>query len=310
MSSEKSVQDKKGPHHKQIRFIAGAVAGAVSKTTVAPMERIKILFQTTHRKFTWASYFSEAHRVYQEEGFRAFWRGNQATMTRIVPYSATQFLMFEVYKDFFPKKATDSKVTHAVKNMIPGSLAGVTAMSLTYPIDLARTRLAIQTNKVVYPNFASVFSHILRDEGFTALYRGWCMTVIGIIPYTGLNFAFFYTVKEMMEKKNIKTNAILHFLMGACGNVIAQSVAYPCDVIRKKLQAENFYKIEGAADRSAVNLATKTGTFEMIGRVMRNEGVRGFYKGIFVNFIKGPIASGITFSTVEMVTRFLKNYYY
>ena len=87
--------------------------------------------------------FESFYRIYQKEGFRALYKGNGAQMLRIFPYAAMQFTSYETYKElnqkFFPKSANN-----LFNSLACGSLAGITAVTTTYPLDVIRSRLAFQ----------------------------------------------------------------------------------------------------------------------------------------------------------------------
>lgn len=70
------------------KFIAGGLAGAIAKSTIAPLDRVKVLFQTTTRLFNLQSGVHESKRILSQEGFSAFWKGNCAQLLRITPYTA------------------------------------------------------------------------------------------------------------------------------------------------------------------------------------------------------------------------------
>lgn len=74
------------------------VAGMLSKTTVAPLDRIKILLQAHNRHHTSHGVIRGIRHIIQHEGFFALYKGNGAQMVRIFPYAATQFTSFELYK--------------------------------------------------------------------------------------------------------------------------------------------------------------------------------------------------------------------
>lgn len=81
-------------------FCAGGVAGAVSRTVVSPLERLKILYQIqdpARAEYT-ASVSKSLGRIWREEGFKGFMRGNGTNCIRIVPYSAVQFGSYNFYK--------------------------------------------------------------------------------------------------------------------------------------------------------------------------------------------------------------------
>lgn len=81
-------------------FIAGGIAGAVSRTVVSPLERLKILFQvqSAGRTEYKMSVRKALAKMWREEGFRGFLAGNGTNCIRIVPYSAVQFGSYNFYK--------------------------------------------------------------------------------------------------------------------------------------------------------------------------------------------------------------------
>ena len=97
-----------------------------------------------------------------------------------------------------------------------GSLAGVTASTLTYPLDLARARMAV-TEKTRYANMLEVFRNLLKEEGYRALYRGFSPTILGVIPYAGASFFTFETLKrKFQEKYDRPAGPHEKMLFGAC----------------------------------------------------------------------------------------------
>lgn len=65
-------------------FIAGGISGSLAKTVIAPLDRTKILFQVSHRQFSFKAVRSELVRIVREEGPRALFKGNLATVARYV----------------------------------------------------------------------------------------------------------------------------------------------------------------------------------------------------------------------------------
>jgi hypothetical protein len=98
-------------------FLAGGVAGAVSRTVVSPLERLKILFQiqSVGREEYKLSVGKGLMKMWREEGWRGFMRGNGTNCVRIVPYSAVQFGSYNFYKRVSPSLfqiSTSSSVLH------------------------------------------------------------------------------------------------------------------------------------------------------------------------------------------------------
>lgn len=123
-------------------LIAGGVAGGVAKTIVAPLERVKILFQT-RSEFHNIGLLASFRRIAKTEGLLGFYRGNGASVARIVPYAALHYMAYEQYRrhiDYnFPNMGSGPVV-----DLLAGSLSGGTAVLVTYPLDLVRTKLAYQ----------------------------------------------------------------------------------------------------------------------------------------------------------------------
>jgi solute carrier family 25 phosphate transporter 23/24/25/41 len=81
-------------------FMAGGVAGAVSRTVVSPLERLKILYQiqSAGREEYKLSIWRALKKMWTDEGWRGFMRGNGTNCIRIIPYSAVQFGAYNIYK--------------------------------------------------------------------------------------------------------------------------------------------------------------------------------------------------------------------
>ena len=80
------------------KFVAGGLAGAVAKSTIAPLDRVKVLFQATTRIFSLQNGLGESHRIMSQEGFAAFWKGNCAQLLRITPYTAIVRLYLAIFR--------------------------------------------------------------------------------------------------------------------------------------------------------------------------------------------------------------------
>jgi solute carrier family 25 (mitochondrial phosphate transporter), member 23/24/25/41 len=81
-------------------FIAGGIAGAVSRTVVSPLERLKILLQVQsggHSEYK-MSIWKALQKMWREEGMKGMLAGNGTNCIRIVPYSAVQFGSYNIYK--------------------------------------------------------------------------------------------------------------------------------------------------------------------------------------------------------------------
>ena len=96
-------------------LLAGGLAGMIAKSFVAPIDRIKILYQVTSAQFRLRDVPRVAYSIIEKEGWAALWKGNTATMIRVFPYSGIQFMVFDYCKTYFllkDKKKSEQRQKH------------------------------------------------------------------------------------------------------------------------------------------------------------------------------------------------------
>ncbi|KAH7913445.1 mitochondrial carrier domain-containing protein [Hygrophoropsis aurantiaca] len=300
-------------------FIAGGVAGATSRTVVSPLERLKIIQQVQPQssdrqyKGVWRSLV----RMWREEGFKGYMRGNGINCLRIVPYSAVQFTTYEQLKKWFT--AYGNKELDTPKRLASGALAGITSVCTTYPLDLVRSRLSIATASIPIqlqdgsqsasaskPHLSTSKADIsmrgmtlkvMREEGgIRGLYRGLVPTAMGVAPYVGINFAAYEALRGAITPPG-QSSIARKLLCGALAGSISQTLTYPFDVLRRKMQ------VTGMASGG---LGYKyTGAIDALQTIIRTEGIQGLYRGLWPNLLKVAPSIATSFFTYEMVKEFL-----
>jgi len=307
-------------------FIAGGVAGATSRTVVSPLERLKIIQQVQSRtsdsqyKGVWRSLV----RIWREEGFKGYMRGNGINCLRIMPYSAVQFTTYEQLKTWFTRQG--SKELDTPKRLASGALAGITSVCSTYPLDLVRSRLSIATASIplsakptapptnstltrtfhsTYHTFASsseltmwsMTLKVVREEGgIRGLYRGLLTTAFGVAPYVGINFAAYEFLRSVITPPG-KSSIPRKLSCGALAGSISQTLTYPFDVLRRKMQVTGM--TSGPLEQKY------SGAFDALRSILRNEGIAGLYRGIWPNLLKVAPSIATSFFTYELVKDFL-----
>lgn len=229
MGDEGSKPDeskKKGGGQAQkflIDFLAGGVSAAVAKTAVAPIERVKLLLQVqaASTQITadtqYKGIIDAFIRIPQEQGFASFWRGNLANVVRYFPTQALNFAFKDYYKRIFMGKL--KKEEHFWKyfaaSMASGGAAGATSLLVVYPLDFARTRLGADIGKEGQRQYSGLIDCIVKtfkSDGYIGLYRGFFVSVQGIIIYRACYFGFFDTAKSLLpDPKN--TNVLVSFII-------------------------------------------------------------------------------------------------
>lgn len=176
-----------------------------------------------------------------------------------------------------------------------GSLAGATATVVTYPLDMVRARMAV-TQRHTYTHLPNAFVKILSTEGVSTLYRGSAPTILGVIPYAGCSFFTFETIKKWYsDVYQASPTPLQRLVAGALAGLVGQTTSYPLDVVRRRMQTEGVV--------SNIKYPTIVSSLRYI---YHSEGLRGVYKGVTMNWIKGPIAVTISFNTYELVSNAIR----
>lgn len=209
-------------------------------------------------------------------------------MVRILPYAALQYSSHEEFKKRLKVDTNARKKDNMLKSFLAGSLAGLFSSSLTYPLDLARARMAVANADKI--RLVDVFKNVVKNDGFFALFRGYVPSTIGIIPYAGTTFLTYETAKRKHHEYTGKDEPghVERMLFGAVAGLFGQSASYPFDVVRRRMQTS----------------ATRLGMLETAKKIISDPNpIRSAYKGLSLNWVKGPISVGVSFATFDLLTK-------
>ncbi|RLN29833.1 mitochondrial adenine nucleotide transporter ADNT1 [Panicum miliaceum] len=310
----------KGPGHQVLTIckslVAGGVAGGVSRTAVAPLERLKILLQVQNpHSIKYNGTIQGLKYIWRTEGLRGLFKGNGTNCARIVPNSAVKFFSYEqaskgILWAYRQQTGDEDAQLTPLLRLGAGACAGIIAMSATYPMDMVRGRITVQTDKSPY-QYRGMFhalGTVYREEGFRALYRGWLPSVIGVVPYVGLNFAVYESLKDWLLQTNplgLANDNELHVVTrlgcGAVAGTIGQTVAYPLDVIRRRMQMVGWSHADSIVTGQSKEALQYNGMIDAFRKTVRHEGVGALYKGLVPNSVKVVPSIAIAFVTYEIV---------
>ena len=317
---------------------AGGLAACAAKTVVAPLDRVKILFQASNPQFqkytgSWVGAVGAMRDIYRENGIRGLFRGHSATLLRIYPYGGIKFLAYEQIRAVaITSKAQE---TH-LRRFAAGSMAGMVSVLFTYPLEVIRVRLAWETKShkraTVFDICRTIYSEhppsakggqlnavaaealprsavatleatqtalksVTPISGLSNFFRGFTPTMWGMIPYAGASFLTHdaagdvmripalsaYTVLPMSERtqrqlapnKPAPLRAWAELTTGALAGFVSQTVSYPLEVIRRRMQVGG---VVGDGHRLTM--------VEVMKNIMREKGWRGFYVGLSIGYVK------------------------
>jgi solute carrier family 25 (adenine nucleotide translocator) protein 4/5/6/31 len=274
-----------------IDFALGGFSGAVAKTMTAPIERVKLIIQTQDANpriisgevLRYTGIIDCFTRVAREQGFLAFWRGNFTNVIRYFPTQAFNFAFKDFFKSLFPNYSSKTEFAKFVGVQVAsGSLAGAGSLCIVYPLDYARTRLASDVGSGKR-DFNGLWDCLKKTssgiKGPLALYNGFGVSVIGIIPYRGVYFGMFDTLTALNPYKdgNSIYSLIARFACAQTTAIVAGYASYPFDTVRRRLQMQS--------EKPKEQWVYK-GTLDCFSKVAAKEGMTAFFKGAGANALR------------------------
>lgn len=275
------------PKRFALDLATGGTAAAISKTAVAPIERVKLLLQVQDAQKTIAvdkrykGIIDCFTRVSKEQGFWSLWRGNLANVIRYFPTQALNFAFKDTYKKLF-LSGVDKKTQFwkfFFGNLASGGAAGATSLCVVYPLDFARTRLAADVGKGTNREFTGLgncLMKIFKSDGIIGLYRGFFVSVQGIIIYRASYFGFFDTIKSIVSTDPKKVNFFVAWGIAQVVTVSSGVASYPWDTVRRRMMMQS-----GRKDVLYKN------TWDCAVKIIKNEGIAAMYKGALSNVFRG-----------------------
>jgi len=220
------------------------------------------------------------------QGVMAYWRGNMANVIRYFPTQALNFAFKDKYKQIFLGGVDKRKQfwRFFMGNLASGGAAGATSLCFVYPLDFARTRLAADVGKGgggsggrEFKGLGDCLVKIFKADGAMGLYRGFGVSVQGIIIYRAAFFGLYDTAKGMLPDPKA-AGILLSWAIAQCVTTVSGIISYPFDTVRRRMMMQSGRK---GAD------IMYTGTLDCWRKIAKNEGTGAFFKGAFSNVLRG-----------------------
>lgn len=275
-------------------FIAGGTAGFFSRTTTAPLDRLKVFLQV-NPTYTVPSALRYLHK---EGGILSFWRGNGINVTKIAPESAFKFMAYEQMKRIVKWKTGHTQL-NMLERFFAGGCAGALAQTIIYPMEVLKTRLALRKTGEIGNGLGGLFEFVKKmkvNEGILCFYKGFLPNLIGIFPYAGIDLTVYETIKNWWIYRHPQVSEPGVIAVISCGiisSTCGQILTYPLALVRTRLQALNLINDQPT---------TMRGQFIYI---YTKDGIKGLYRGFIPNFMKVIPAVSISYVTYEQCRKML-----
>ncbi|CAG9537815.1 unnamed protein product [Cercopithifilaria johnstoni] len=275
-------------------LVAGGIAGCMSRTCTAPLDRVKIYLQVHATLLNRLRFPKAAKLLYEEGGLKSFWRGNGVNIAKIAPESAIKFFSYDLIKRLIVRNKDEGYKLQIFDRLAAGSAAGVVSQTVVYPLEVLKTRLALRRSDQLDSGLIDLAAKMYRNEGLLCFYKGIVPNLIGIIPYAGIDLAIYETLKSYyLNSYNAHPirDIIALPICGACSSICGMVASYPFALVRTRLQA-----------LSISDNLTQPGTMNgQIQYIWRNDGLCGLYRGLTANLVKAVPAVAISYCVYEHV---------
>ncbi|KAI9883104.1 MAG: RNA polymerase II holoenzyme cyclin-like subunit [Watsoniomyces obsoletus] len=292
-------------------FVAGGMAGVVSRTATAPLDRLKVhlIAQTgvskeavkAAKEGTVKEATKKASRplveaskaLWRAGGMRSLFAGNGLNVVKIMPESAIKFGSYEGAKRALAKFEGhgDPKQLTGGSKFLAGGIGGLISHRMqceTVQGGLHGTKLILSTAKKMW-----------ITDGLRSFYRGLPMGLIGMFPYAAIDLGTFEYLKRGIATKNARERgcheedaspgSIATAGIGAFSGALGASVVYPLNLLRTRLQAQ------GTQSHPAIY----NGIWDVTKKTYYREGVKGLFKGLTPNLLKVVPAVSISYVVYE-----------
>jgi len=272
-------------------LLIGGSIGAVSKTIMAPVERIKLLMQTqdsnpdvlSGKVKRYSSIGDCFSRVSKEQGVKAFWRGNLVNCLRYAPQQGSALAFNDLINNMFPNYNPHTEFYKSLASKLTsGGLAGAIANTICYPFDFARTRLAsdLSTGAPKFKGIGDCIMTTVRQQGVTGLYTGWTVTCMGAFVYRAGQLGLFKQIQDLnpYQKDKGTLGAVSSFASVTIARSAVMPFNYPFDTIRRRMMLQSEKPL---AER------TYKGSWDCFKQVASKEGAKGMYKGMVPELFRG-----------------------
>jgi solute carrier family 25 2-oxodicarboxylate transporter 21 len=188
--------------NQSLSILTGATAGATESFVVVPFELVKIRLQDRTSAGRYSGMIDCVVKIIRNEGPLALYNGLESTMWRHILWNAGYFGCIFQVRELLPK--ADNKSTQMGYDMISGAIGGTFGTILNTPLDVVKSRIQNSpkiAGSVPKYNWAwPAVGTVMREEGFSALYKGFLPKVLRLGPGGGILLVVFTGVMDFFRK--------------------------------------------------------------------------------------------------------------
>jgi len=272
-------------------IVNGFGSGVITRCVVAPLDVLKIRFQVDETKYK--GIFPAVQDIWKVEGLKGYWKGNTAGILLYFPWASLYWPIYRAGKRQLGF-STDEKCPPWA-SCASAANAGCIATVLTYPLDLLRTRLAVQTDYQWYSGIADGLKETLRKEGLSGVYRGLGASLYCVIPLMSIQMTAHDFICPLLIQTGFISSISASFWSGFCSGIIAKGFIFPLDVAKKCMQVQGGSFMNHNDPHSS--------TLRCLETLLREEGVTRLWFGFKPALLKAGMTASMSIGIFDLLTR-------
>ncbi|GFY80252.1 mitochondrial substrate carrier family protein [Actinidia rufa] len=282
---------------------AGAVAAMVSRTFVAPLERLKLEYIVRGEQ---KNLFELIKAIAASQGLKGFWKGNFVNILRTAPFKAINFYAYDTYRNQLLRMTGNEEATN-FERFLAGAAAGITATVLCIPMDTIRTKMVAPGGEAL-GGVIGAFRYMIQTEGFFSLYKGLLPSIISMAPsgavfygvYDILKSAYLHSpegrkriqhmkqqVGELNALEQLELGSVRTLMYGAIAGACSEAATYPFEVVRRQLQMQV--------------RETKMSALATCVKLVKQGGVPALYAGLIPSLLQVLPSAAISYFVYEFM---------
>ncbi|CAA9998653.1 unnamed protein product [Nesidiocoris tenuis] len=286
------------PMPNAVKFLFGGLSGMGATLFVQPLDLVKNRMQLSKGEGGKKEYKTSFHlirAIIQKEGLFAMYNGLSAGLLRQATYTTTRLGVYNALFTHFSGPSGDAP-NFAIKAGL-GMVAGMCGAFVGTPAEVALVRMTSDGRlppelRRNYTNVFSALMRIAREEGVVTLWRGAVPTMGRAMVVNAAQLASYSQAKEIMLKSGyFKEDILLHFCSSMISGLITTIASMPVDIAKTRIQ--NMRIIDGKPEF--------TGALDVLGKVVKNEGVFALWKGFTPYYARLGPHTVLTFIFLEQM---------
>ncbi|XP_022132838.1 probable mitochondrial adenine nucleotide transporter BTL3 [Momordica charantia] len=300
---QKAVLGGSGAMNTTKHLWAGAVAAMVSRTFVAPLERLKLEYIVRGEQ---KNLIELIKTIAASQGLKGFWKGNFVNILRTAPFKAINFYAYDTYRNQLMRWSGNEETTN-FERFLAGAAAGITATVLCIPMDTIRTKMVAPGGEAL-GGVIGVFRHMIQTEGFFSLYKGLVPSIISMAPSGAVFYGVYDILKsaylnspegrkriqnmkeggqELNALEQLELGTMRTLLYGAIAGACAEAATYPFEVVRRQLQMQV--------------RETKLSAVATCVKIVNQGGVPALYAGLIPSLLQVLPSAAISYLVYEFM---------